>query len=262
MSLIQSLGSRVPAPFKAFIRKHVYDVPIRKWHSGCRQCPLMLAPDVKMDLVPGDLLSDLITATGWYEPELSREVLEIGQRGGRMVQVGANLGYFCLLWASANTANEVYAIEAHLDNVALLRRNVTQNGFAGRIHVLPVAAGRTNGLTSFDDGPADQRGWGGIAASGRPTPVLRLDDLFPSESIDVLLIDTEGADTWVLEGARELLRERRIKTLFFEQNLPRMEQLGIEPDAAQAFLRDAGYHAEMWVVHSDAIREWRAQPLS
>ena len=50
-------------------------------------------------------------------------------------------------------------------------------------------------------------------------PVVTLDEELKDVSfIDVLKIDTEGADTWVLEGAAFLLRQKRIRHVFFEEN--------------------------------------------
>ncbi|MDB5138669.1 MAG: hypothetical protein JWR12_585 [Mucilaginibacter sp.] len=54
-------------------------------------------------------------------------------------------------------------------------------------------------------------------------------------------IDTEGADTWVLYGAERLLKERRIKHIYFEYNEPRMKLLNIEKHEAEVFLEKVGY---------------------
>ncbi len=73
-------------------------------------------------------------------------------------------------------------------------------------------------------------------------PVVTLDEeLKEIPFIDVLKIDTEGADTWVLEGAQELLRQKRIGNVFFEENKSRMEQLGIGIGRAREVLVGCGY---------------------
>ena len=68
------------------------------YESSC----LRFAPDAAMQLVPGDVISDYIAFTGEYEPHLTRRVLALARHGGTLVDVGANLGYFALLWAAAN----------------------------------------------------------------------------------------------------------------------------------------------------------------
>lgn len=62
-----------------------------------------------------------------------------------------------------------------------------------------------------------------------------------TEYINVLKIDTEGADTWVIQGAEKLLKSHRINHIFFEENTARMEQLGIKPGEAQKLLTGCGY---------------------
>jgi len=111
--------------------------------------------------------------------------------------------------------------------------------------VIPKAAGKEAGTITFDAGPADQTGWGGISLAASPTtfdvPLVRLDEELPDSQIDVLKVDVEGADTWVLFGCEKLLRNKRIGTIFFEENRSRMERFGIKQGEAQSFLRDLGY---------------------
>ncbi|HEY9300706.1 MAG TPA: FkbM family methyltransferase, partial [Phormidium sp.] len=87
-------------------------------------------------------------------------------------------------------------------------------------------------------------------------PVTSLDDFFIDKDIiiDVLKIDTEGADTWVLQGAEGLLRSHKIRHIFFEENATRMAALGLLPGEAQAFLQSCGYQVERlggndWSAH-------------
>jgi hypothetical protein len=73
-----------------------------RWRPLFTNAPLELAPDMKMDLVPSDFMHAAIAFTGEYEPELSRRVAEEGKTGGLFVDVGANVGYFPLIWATRN----------------------------------------------------------------------------------------------------------------------------------------------------------------
>lgn len=75
-----------------------------------------MAPSIAMhDLIVGDVISGQIALTGFYEYELSKKIVNLGKtsdRGGLLVDVGANLGYFSLLWLGADERNEAIAIEA------------------------------------------------------------------------------------------------------------------------------------------------------
>ena len=89
--------------------------------------------------------------------------------------------------------------------------------------------------------------------------MVRLDEELPDIDIDVLKIDVEGADTWVLFGCEQLLREKRIRTIFFEQNIGRMEVLGITANEAVDFLQSLDY---VCVPFGAGESEWIAYPKS
>ena len=170
-------------------------------------------------------------------------------------------GYFSLLWAGTNPSARVVAVEASPRNIGLLRNNVKRNRFEDRVTVIPKAAGDHAGRIAFDAGPAEQTGWGGISrdssANTITVPMVRIDEELRGTDIELLKIDVEGADTLVLLGCEGLLQERRIRTIYFEQNRQRMEQLGIPPDDAVRFLRDAGYECRPLGAHA---MEWIAFP--
>lgn len=88
-------------------------------------------------------------------------------------------------------------------------------------------------------------------------PVVRVDDEVGDQVIDVLKIDVEGADTWVLFGCERLLTEKRVRRVFFEQNTSRMIQLGIREGEAQQFLKRHGYTCEPM---NKLKTEWVAYP--
>ncbi len=73
-------------------------------------------------------------------------------------------------------------------------------------------------------------------------PVVTFDSQLPADTvIELLKIDAEGADTWVLRGARGLLENKRIKHIYFEQNKERMAALGIAEKEPIDFLQGLGY---------------------
>lgn len=133
--------------------------------------------------------------------------------------------------------------------------------------MLPIAAGHRTGLMRFDPGPQAQTGWGGVVTDERAGTVLvamlPLDALLPGDfHAAVLKIDVEGADTWVLQGCQRLLAERRAGVVFFEQNLPRLRALGIEPDAAQHLLTTLGYRVTPITPVDAEVVEYAAYPVS
>ena len=217
-----------------------------------------------MDLLQGDVISDSIAFTGVHQPDLTRRVVELARAGGTMVEIGANLGYFSLLWAGLHHENRCVAFEPSPRNVALLKRNIAANGFDARVEVISAAAGRQAGNLPFDPGPPDQTGWGSFAPEGTTgidVEVIRVDSVVSSgRPITLLKVDIEGADAWALEGCEALLKSGSVGEVWFEQNKPRMRALGIPEDSAQAYLRSVGYTPTPQSDPDAALVEWSAVP--
>jgi FkbM family methyltransferase len=197
-----------------------------------------------MKLSSGDSFHGNIAFCGVYEAE---ETVLIGrlasEPGGLLVDVGANYGYYTLLWCAAHPDNRVIAIEASPKNAEALRYNVTRNGFGDRVTIMECAVTREEGEVNFDLGSDEETGWGGIASglgSAITVPCHRLDQLV-NEPVTVLKVDCEGADAWVIEGAQGLIEQGRVAHIFFEENRWRQDRLGIETGAASQRLREAGY---------------------
>jgi FkbM family methyltransferase len=214
------------------------------------------------DLVPGDLISGCIAFNGFYDLDLTHRLANHAQDGGLLVDVGANMGYFSLLWAGLGRSAEAISIEPAPRNVALLRNNILRNRLESRVVVIEKAAGESSGPASFDVGPEDQTGWGGLRQDECPraltVPLTRLDVELEGRNIAVLKIDVEGADTLVLRGCRGLLRERRIRRIYFEENPERMSRLGIRSGDGAAFLGEVGYKCRP--LKKGRVTDWIAEP--
>ena len=237
------------------------------WRHLYERAELAYAPGHYMqDLSPGDVISDSIAFLGHYERPLTTQLVSRARSGGGLlVDVGANLGYFSLLWAAAHPSSRAIAIEASPRNLACLRANVAANHLQERISIVDKAAGREPGTLPFQLGPPDQTGWGGFAAAPSNETVMvqivRLDDLVPGGArVDFLKIDIEGADTWALMGASRLLHERRVREIWFEENLERMGELGIPQGSPGRFLKECGYRLEC-ISSAPRTLEWRAMPI-
>jgi len=236
-----------------------------RWGQLYQSAGLRYAPRVSMEVVPGDVISDCIAFTGVYEPVLTRRLVRLARAGGTLVDIGANLGYFALLWAAADPNNKCIAFEPSPRNLDILRRNISRNGFESQIELVPVAAGREAGKCRFDTGPAEQTGWGGFAAAdaagGIEVDVVRVDEVVGSaEPIALLKVDIEGADAWALMGCERLLKARAVREVWFEQNKPRIRALGIPLDAAQNYLQSVGYVPRPQGDPSAELVEWSAVP--
>jgi FkbM family methyltransferase len=231
---------------------------IKKSHN---RVPLEFASGCIMSLNPDDTGHKHLIRNGFYELALSKKINKLSKRGGLCFDVGANYGYFSIIWANGNSNNKVIAFEASPNNIDRLKHNIKLNNFDDQINIEHFALGAEKGIMHFYLGDeSGETGWGGLVLSENDNSfevlVNTIDNYCHSnniEKIDVLKIDVEGADTLVLYGARKMLSNKKINHIYFEQNLVRMEKLKIQPDEPLNFLKELGY-----TVKKIALNEYYA----
>ncbi len=225
--------------------------PSERWQGLYESASLRFAPNVEVELQPSDRMHGQIAFLGYYEKRLSKVVARLGREiGGKFVDVGANLGYYTLLWIAQDPENEAIAIEPSPRVTPLLQKNIERNGVGEQVTIIEAAVGDEEGKVSFDLGPRDETGWGGVSTKqiGAVTedsegmisvPQYRLDDMI-QESVSLLKVDVEGAERWVFQGSKNLLHTQKIKRICFEDNRIRAQSLGIEEKPSD-FLTSHGY---------------------
>jgi FkbM family methyltransferase len=157
--------------------------------------------------------------SGDFEPDETKLVNAILERSDVLINVGANVGFYC---AHALAAGKTcVALEPHPENVALLLRNLKINEWKAEVH--PVACGsEPDILELYGGGTAASlvKGWAGLPSKNSLlVPIQRLDDVIGTRFSDkrvFVLIDVEGAEHQVLKGATNLL-ERMPKPLWFTE---------------------------------------------
>jgi hypothetical protein len=73
-------------------------------------------------------------------------------------------------------------------------------------------------------------------------------------------VDTEGADTLVLMGCDALLKRKMVREIWYEQNRPRMELLGVDPDEARRYLESVDYICRATSNPRHPLAQWVAVP--
>jgi len=149
---------------------------------------------------------------GSYEASKQRKVIELVRPGMVCWDVGANVGFYTLLFAElVGPLGKVFAFEPLPLNVGLLRRHVEMNGY-GNVRIFPCALADFDGEASFEPGPNPSMGR--IAPSGPLRgPCARADTLLARgevEAPDVIKIDVEGAEAEVLRGSQRVMERRPV----------------------------------------------------
>jgi len=163
-----------------------------------------------------------------------------------VLDVGASTGSFCLLARFCPMAT-VLAFEPHKIAWQLLCENVRLNKLTERVTVLQgglcdfdgegilrvPSKGYDAGLTTLGS-PRRFRAW-----SEERVDLCRLDSL-DLEHIDLMKIDTEGAELSVLRGGERTIR-RDLPGILLEYEPRNTSQFGYRPETLVGLLRSWGY---------------------
>ena len=163
-------------------------------------------------------------------------------RGGVILDVGANVGAYALLFAQwVGDGGRVYAFEP--DPLALqgLRTHIGLNGLGNRVTPVEFAVTDRSGrgrLAVFDS-PGISRLCGNSpeAGDGVDAVVTSIDDFCTERNIvpDIIKLDVEGAEVDALRGARRTIaRAGRGLQLFVEMHPTLWASMGHSKDAVIA----------------------------
>ena len=138
----------------------------------------------------------------------------------RIVDVGANVGYSLIYWASKFPSARIEAFEPHPGHLDVLRRSLRINRLGGRVNVHPVAVGEAAGTCELiDAGAASTIAQSGAAFTGAAFRRLQVEvvdffDAVKDTQIDLLKLDCEGAEYGILMDPRFV--ELNVRNLVME----------------------------------------------
>lgn len=170
---------------------------------------------------------------------------ESGRAAPRIIDGGANIGLSVLYFKKLFPQSRIVAFEPDENISAILERNIAQAGLAN-VTVIRRALSDTETTLGF----LTEGSYAGRIArtddhSDQKVPTVRLRD-YLSETVDMLKLNIEGAETQVLVDCADLLH--RVQNIAFEyhsfagelQSLPRLLQI----------LEDAGFRLHIIPVRS------------
>lgn len=148
-------------------------------------------------------------AQGTFEPAETELVRKLLNDVDILVNVGANVGYYCC--HALSVGKPVIAFEPMPRNLRLLCKNIKINGWGGA-EIFPIALSNNVGILEIyggDTGASLVKGWAGIPEGYKTIVPCSTMDLVLNKRLDgkkvLVLVDIEGAEKWMLEGAGKML---------------------------------------------------------
>jgi len=151
-----------------------------------------------------------------FEPESLRLFLDLCKTSSTVLDVGAHIGLYALLASADRADTTTIAFEPVARNLRYLRGNVARNSTPG-LTVEPAAVGDHDGtivlyIPETTRLPATASVLESTGAEIVPTevPIVSIDSyarIHGLESIDLIKIDVEGAESAALRGAAGVIRE-------------------------------------------------------
>jgi FkbM family methyltransferase len=200
-------------------------------------------------------ISHQIIARGYWEPETEVAVRRMVRKGDRIVEVGANIGYYTLLMARmVGPQGRIDSFEANPRLASLLRRSVTLNDHAGHVTVHAKAAGISSDPVSFVVS-RNHAGSGhvqvGDAPAGAETVMveaIRLDEAVEGP-VDFIRMDAEGYEPLVVLGGADLvIRSPTVKICMEWDRV----QMSPRADVAAWVSGMAEHGFSAWVIRKDS----------
>lgn len=145
-------------------------------------------------------------ATGTFEKEETALIRKILIDVDLMINVGANVGYYCC--HALSLSKPVIAIEPIPRNLFFLMENLDQNNWSDSSEIFPVALGSNNDILKMwgsDTGASLVPGWANIPKNYvQKVPTLTLDRVIGERIKNkkaLILVDVEGSEFDMLQGA-------------------------------------------------------------
>jgi len=182
--------------------------------------------NIILNYLEGDkYVGELIASTGQYEPYESELLLKNIKAGDIVIDVGANIGYYTLLFAKKVGENgKVYSFEPDPISFAILEKNIQDNKFSN-VEAFNIALSyKQEHLSLFisTENLGDHRLYDDHKIKRKKTKVVATTlDLFftgkefKKNKISLIKIDTQGYEPFITKGAKELIKNQK-PTLFFE----------------------------------------------
>ena len=190
----------------------------------------------KMFLDPGDSLN--LSINGVYGELDTQIVREQIKEGDIVIDVGANIGYYTLIFAQlVGKKGKVFAFEPEPKNFEILRKNIEINNYDNVIaeqKIISDKCGKMKLYVSDSDIVGHRIQQMGNSKKFVEVESVTLDEYMKKlnleEKINFIKIDVEGAEPKVLEGSKNILEKNDNLKIFTEFNREVIKKYNSKPE--------------------------------
>lgn len=213
-----------------------------------------------------DLFKGLIMARN-YESDLARYCLRFLDKQRDIVDVGANIGFYTVLFAKNLHKRKVLSIEPTEAAFERLRKNIHRNAVQDKVIIFEGAASNYSGVADIKILEGKEE-YSTLGAWQHPSishdkyilkrvKVESVDNLVIQNSLDVGLmkVDVEGFEHFVFDGAKKVLAMHR-PFILSELSNPLLKKNGSSSIEVINFLKGCGYEVKD-AFFPDAVPESR-----
>jgi FkbM family methyltransferase len=199
------------------------------------------------DAVIDRYISPDLATKGIFEPMETDFVLQEIRPGDVVLDIGANIGYYTLLFAKlVGPTGYVFAFEPDPKNFSLLSRNVELNGYHNVVLINKAVSDKTGFAKLFlsDINSGDHRIYD--SADGRhsvPIQTVTLDDYFVQSKLqfDLVKFDIQGAEWAALQGMTNFLSQHERLKMIMEFWPVGLKRFGADAARFLAMLQEKGF---------------------
>jgi len=198
---------------------------------------------------PDRFLASLLWKTAILESYETRLLQQLVKPGMRVVDIGANIGYYALLLARlVGQTGKVIAFEPDQNNYRLLLKNAVRNGLTTITAVEKAVADYTGRARLFIN--KGHRGDHRLFDPEGQRPSIEietttLDDFLADSPVDIIKMDIQGAEWLALQGMQVTLASNPELVMLIEFSPYHLQESGADPAGLLDLIRFAGFDIKL-----------------
>ncbi len=197
-----------------------------------------------MYLDPADFAVSEEISKGDYESSEVSVVTKLIKPTDTILDLGANIGYFTMLFSDLASSGNVHAFEPSPRTFGFLQKNISANGMKNVV-LHETAVGEHDGeadlyINEYNRG--DNRVYPSFNAKGVRIRMSKVDSIIPSNTkVDMIKIDIQGFEVHALRGMERVLRENPALYMLVECWPKGLQKAGSSVEALFSVLESEGF---------------------